>query len=130
MVARMFAAAGFIAAGWTAAAAQDLSGHYTASTTFANGRTFSTSADIKMTSANTCDISWLDGTKGVCMLEGRTLTVGSVIPRRQLSEAFHQGDGEPQVGVYQVAPDGSIEGVLFDNHAGKGFAREKLTPVR
>jgi hypothetical protein len=70
-----------------------------------------------MTSENTCDVYWGDGEKGVCMLDGTTLSVASVV------------HGDPQVGVYQVAPDGSIEGVFFDNFHGKGINREKLTPV-
>ena len=121
MVARIFAAAGFIAAGCAAAAAEDLSGRYEVNGTLANGKTYSNWAVIKMTSENTCDISWSDGSKGVSMLNGTTLSVGSVT-----------GKGEPQVGVYQVAPDGSIEGVFFDNEkaTGKGIGPEKLTPVR
>jgi hypothetical protein len=39
-------------------------------------------------------------------------------------------NGHPQVAVYQVAPDGSIEGVFFDNYNGKGLSRERLTPIR
>jgi hypothetical protein len=119
MVAGIFAAAGFIAAGCTAAAAEDLSGRYAVDGTLANGRTYSMTAGIKMTSENTCDISWSDGTKGVCMLDGTTLSVGSVMV-----------NGHPQVAVYQVAPDGSIEGVFFDNYNGKGLSHEKLTPIR
>ena len=119
MVAKIFAATCFIAAGCTAAAASDLSGLYTVDDTFADGRTSNSNrAAIKMTSENTCDITYSDDTKGVCMLDGTTLSCG-------LTQKY----GSPQVAVYQVAPDGSIEGVFFDNN-GKGFNHEKLTPVR
>ena len=118
MVARVFAVSGFIAAGCTAAAAEDLSGNYLVKGTLANGMRYSVSAEIVMTSETTCDINWSDGSKGVCMLDGKTLSIGSAVR------------GKPQLGVYQVAPDGSIEGVFIDNfHGGKGINREKLTPV-
>jgi hypothetical protein len=119
MVARILAAAGLIAAGCTAAAAEDLSGQYTINGTFPNGTKYTNRAVIKMTSENTCDIFWSDNSKGVCMLDGTTLSCGVVLEY-----------GSPQVAVYQVAPDGSIEGVFFDNINGKGFSHEKLTPVR
>jgi hypothetical protein len=132
MVARIFVAAGFIVAGCTAAAAEDISGRYEANSTLANGTTFSNWAVIKMTSENTCDISWSDGTKGVCMLDGTTLSIGSVflpgVPGGEHPFGSVNVKAEPQVGVYQVAPDGSIEGVFFDN-VNKG-GHEKLTPVR
>jgi hypothetical protein len=37
--------------------------------------------------------------------------------------------GFPQLGVYQVTPDGTIEGVFIDNKHGKGTHREKWTPI-
>lgn len=117
MVSR-FLVVGFLAAGCTAAAAEDLGGRYVVNGTLANGRNYSVWAEIAMTSETTCDISWADGSKGVCMLDGKTLSVGSVV------------HGDPQVGVYQVAPDGSIEGVFIDHFHGKGINREKLTRVR
>jgi hypothetical protein len=131
MVVRILAAAGFIAAGCTAVAA-DISGRYEANATFANGRTYSSWAVIKMTSESTCEISWSDGTKGVCMLNGTTLSIGSVflpgVPGGEHPFGEVNVKAEPQVGVYQVAPDGSIEGVFFENVYKGG--REKLTPVR
>jgi hypothetical protein len=117
MVARILLTILFIAAGCTAAAAKDLSGLYNVGGTFANGKTYSNRAAIKMTSENTCDFNYSDNTKGVCMLDGTTLSCG-----------FALEYGSPQVAVYQVAPDGSLEGVFFDNIHGTGFSHEKLTP--
>ena len=51
------------------------------------------------------------------MLDGTTLSVASVV------------HGDPQVGVYQVAPDGSKKGAVIDTFYGKGINRENLTPV-
>ncbi|QRM54927.1 hypothetical protein [Sinorhizobium sp. BG8] len=133
MVTRIFAAAGFIAAGCAATAAEDLSGRYKVNGTLANGRTYSNWAVIKMSSENTCDITWSDGTKGVCMLNGTTLSYASVILPGLPGGEHPFGEicvkAEPQVGVYQVAPDGSMEGAYFDNTSNKG-GHEKLTPVR
>jgi hypothetical protein len=120
MVAKAFSVAGFIAAGCTAAAADGLGGRYVVNGTLANGMKYSVSAEIVMTSRTTCDIRWGDGSKGVCMLDGTTLSIASVV------------HGDPQVGVYQVDPDGSIEGVFTDNfhpRGSDGIHREKLTPV-
>jgi hypothetical protein len=132
MVARIFAAAGFIAAGCAAAAAEDISGRYEANGTYANGTTYSNWVVIKMTSENTCDISWSDGTNGVCMLDGTTLSIASVIlpgvPGGEHPFGEINVKAEPQVGVYHVAPDGSMEGVFFDNVYKR--VHEKLTPVR
>jgi hypothetical protein len=53
------------------------------------------------------------------MLDGTTLYVASVV------------HGKPQLGIYEIASDGSMEGVFTDNFHGKGgnIHREKLTPV-
>ena len=72
-----------------------------------------------MTSETTCDINFVDGSTGVCMLDGTTLSIGSI-----LHGVY------PQLGIYQVGPDGTIEGVFIDNYHGKGTHREKWTPVR
>lgn len=34
------------------------------------------------------------------------------------------------VGVYKVSPDGTLDGSFIDNYHGKGFGKEKLTPIR
>ena len=55
----------------------------------------------------------------MCILDGNTLSIASVVR------------GEPQVGVYKLAADKSVEGVFIDNfHGGKGLNREALTPVQ
>lgn len=118
MIAKLFLFAAIIAAGSTAASAEGIGGHYSVKGTLADGMKYSISAEIVMKSETTCDIKWSDGTEGVCMLHGTTLSVASIT------------HGKPQVGVYQVAPDGSIEGEFIDNFHRKGISREKLTPVQ
>ena len=94
-----------IAAECCTVAAKDLGGHYAVNGTLAKGRNYSVTADIVMTSETTCNITWYDGSKGVCILDGNTLSIGTAL----------RGEGGPQVGAYQVSPDGSIEGVFIDN---------------
>ena len=66
------------------------------------------------------------------LLDGTTLSVGSVflpgLPGGEHPFGEINVKAEPQVGIYHVAPDGSIEGVFFDNVYKGGH--EKLTPVR
>src|SRR5262245_49840614 len=102
MFVRLFLVAGIIAAVSTAAAAEDLSGHYLVRGTLANGTKYTLTADIVMTSETTCDVKWSDGSDGVGLLDGTTLSIGSII------------HGKPQVGVYKVAADGSMEGIFTD----------------
>lgn len=117
MVARTLSVAALVVAVCSAAAAEDLGGRYLVTGKLANGRSYSVSAEIVMTSETTCEIKWYDGSKGVGMLDGKTLSIGSAV------------NGNPQVGVYHVNPDGSIEGMFTDNFHPKGISREKLTPV-
>ena len=117
MVARVCAIAGFIAAACTAVAAEDLGGRYEVKGALANGKNYVSGAEIVMTSDTTCEIAFSDGPKGVCILDGTTLSVAVVV------------SGVAQVGVYKVAPDGSMEGVFIDNFHGAGLNKEKLTPV-
>jgi hypothetical protein len=118
MVARAIATAGFIATACSAAA-EDVAGRYDIDGTLASGKSYSVTAEIVMTSEATCDVNWTDGTTGVCMLDGTTLSVASILH-----------SGLPQLGIYQVAPDGTFEGVFIDNYHGKGIHREKWTPMR
>ena len=119
MIARMLTIAGFIAACCTAVAAEDIAGRYAVKGTLVNGYTYLVSAEIVMTSETTCDVNWSDHSKGVCLLDGTTLYMASIV------------QGKPQLGIYQIAPDGSMEGVLTDNLQGRSgnIYREKLTPV-
>ena len=100
------------------AAAEDLTGRYSVKGSLANGSQYSVRADIKMTSETTCDIHWSDGSEGICILEGKSLSIGSDV------------QGKPQVGIYHLNPDGSLEGIFTDNFHPKGISREKLTPIK
>jgi hypothetical protein len=118
MAIRIAALAAFIAAGYTAAAAQDIGGRYRTECTLQTGSSCSGTAEIVMTSENTCSIKWDDGTAGLCMLRGTTLSLGYIV------------HGVAGLGVYEVSADGSLEGVFIDNYHGKGFGKEKLVPIR
>jgi hypothetical protein len=112
MVARLFsiAAAGFIAAGCSIAAAGDIAGRYIVVGTLTSGRQYVGAAQIVMTSEITCEIKWREGSNGLCILEGTILSVATVV------------HGELQVGLYHVASDGTIEGVFIDKyHLPKGL---------
>jgi len=36
----------------------------------------------------------------------------------------------PQLGLYKVSADGTIEGVFIDDYHGAGFGKEKMIPAR
>ncbi len=119
MAIRMTMIAAFIAASCIDAAAGDIAGRYRAECTLPNGsQCSSATAEIEMTSENTCRIKWSTGEIGVCMLDGTTFSAGYIV------------HGKAALGVYDVAPDGSIEGVFIDDYHGVGFGKEKLTPLR
>ena len=117
MIIRLAAPIVVISAFHTVALAHDIGGRYKSHGTFANGADFSVTVEIVMNPDNTCRITWSDGVSGVCMLKGtHFLTAGIVM-------------GSPQLGVYEVAADGSIEGVFIDDINGKGISKEKWIPI-
>ena len=112
------APAALIAVACSTAAAQDIGGRYQAEGTLPGGKSYSETAEIKMMPDKTCRISWSGGVPGICMLDGTRFMVGYIV------------HGVAALGVYEVAPDGSIEGVFIDKYHGQGFGKEKLTPIR
>lgn len=121
MAVKAFSVASFFAIACSAASADGLGGRYAVTGTLANGMKYTVSAEIEMTSQSTCNIAWSDGSKGVCLVDGTALSIASVV------------HGNPQVGVYRVAPDGTIEGVFTDNFHPRGtdgIHREKLIRVQ
>jgi hypothetical protein len=99
------------------ALAHDIGGRYRSQGTFANGNNFSVTVEIMMKSDDTCSIKWSDGVAGICMLKGTKLMTAGVVA------------GGPQLGFYEVATDGSIEGLFIDDYNGDGFSKEKMIPI-
>jgi hypothetical protein len=119
MVTRTAMLAAFVAASCIDAAAGDIAGRYRSECTLPNGSQCSpATAEIEMRSERTCHIRWSTGEAGICVLDGTKFFAGYIIY------------GKAALGVYDVAPDGSIEGVFIDDIHGKGFGKEKLTPLR
>ena len=117
MVIRIVAPIAIVLALSSAALAYDIGGRYKSQGTFANGAGFSVMVEIAMKPDNTCRIKWSDGVSGVCMLKGTQLFTARIVM------------GSPQLGVYEVAADGSIEGVFIDDVNGKGISKEKWVPI-
>src|SRR5262245_11434130 len=108
----------FIVAGCIDAAA-GIAGKYRSECTLPTGAPCSLgTAEIEMTSENSCLIKWSTGEVGVCMLKGKTFSAGYIV------------HGKAALGVYDLCPDGSIEGVFIDDFHGRGIGKEKLIPIR
>jgi hypothetical protein len=119
MTIKIAAFAAFLAAGWTIAAAQDIGGRYQVQGTNANGSTYSGTAEITVTSKNTCRITWDTGStsSGICMRNGIAFSAGYVM-----------GDSVGLV-IYEIFSDGSMEG-LWTVADREGVGTEKLIPIR
>lgn len=100
-------------------AADFAGGHYTASGTNLDGSPYSGTADIKIISNTTCEITWVTGSTtsyGQCMGMGDVIAAGYVL-----------GDAVGLV-MYHLNPDGSLEG--YWTVGGKdGRGTEALTPA-
>jgi|GEM_PF-3954768 len=119
MTIRTTAFAALIATSSIDAAAGDIAGRYRAECTLPGGSPCSpATAEIEMTSERTCRIKWSSGEGGVCILDGTKFSAAYII------------HGKSGLGVYDITPDGSIEGVFIDDVHGIGFGKEKLTPIR
>lgn len=85
-----------------------------------DGSSYSGAADIVVTSANTCRITWVTGgtkSTGICMRNGSTF-----------SAAYRLGDKIGLV-IYEMRQDGSMDGVwtIADQ---SGVGTERLLPSR
>lgn len=100
------------------AAAQDLSGQYTVKRTF-DGWSSEGTAEIRMTSNTTCEISWVTAGResvGICMPNGNALAAAYVM--------------EDVVGlvIYRVQDDGTLNGV-WTIAGQRGRGTDVLTPA-
>ena len=110
MIIRIVALAAAISALHTAAVAHDVGGRYKSQGRFADGQNFAVTVEIVMKSDGTCRINWSDGVAGICVLKGTKLLTAGIV------------GGGPQLGVYEVATDGTLEGSFIDHYNGEGFA--------
>ncbi|WP_271892518.1 hypothetical protein [Candidatus Phyllobacterium onerii] len=121
---RIAAFAAFVAAGSSVAAAEGIGGQYRSEGIDPADSHFSVTVEIEILAENTCRIKWSDGSKGICMLKGTTLSTAGIV------------HGTAQLGVYEVSSDGSIEGSFIDDYHGGGIGKggkigkEKMTPIR
>ena len=91
----------FLAATCSFAAAQDIGGNYTVEGTNFDGSPYRGTAQIVVTTENTCRIVWNTGStsEGICMRYGPAF-----------SAAYSSGNVVGLV-IYEVMADGSLEGI-------------------
>lgn len=99
------------------AAAQDIGGTYSVEGANPSGSPYRGTAEIVVTSRNTCRITWSTGStsQGICMRNENAFTA-----------AYALGDKIGLV-IYELKPDGSMEG-LWTIADQNGIGREVLTP--
>jgi hypothetical protein len=117
MLKRLALAALFVGGLSTAATAVDVGGTYDIQGTNPNGTKYGGTAEIVVTSENTCRITWNTGNEssGICMRNGTAFAAGYVL-------------GE-KVGliIYEMHDDGTLDGLwTIADQAGVGT--EVLTP--
>jgi hypothetical protein len=117
MLKKLALAALFAASLSTAANAVDVGGTYDIQGTNPNGTKYSGTAEIVVTSENTCRITWNTGNEssGICMRNGTAFAAGYVL-------------GE-KVGliIYEMHDDGTLDG-LWTIADQEGVGTELLTP--
>ena len=95
----------------------DIGGHYTVAGTNADGSAYNGTADITVTSKNTCRITWDTGSTadGICMRNGIAFAA-----------AYALGKDIGLI-IYEIKPDGVLDGIwtLADK---EGVGTEVLTP--
>ena len=100
-----------------AAAAQDVSGRYAVEGRNFDGSRYRGTAEITVTSNNTCRIRWNTGSvsEGICMRNGSTFAA-----------SYGQG-GVVGLVIYEIRSDGRMEG-LWTMADRDGVGTETLTP--
>jgi len=100
-----------------AATAQDVSGRYTVEGRNFDGSRYRGSAEISVTSKNTCRIRWNTGSvsEGICMRNGSVFA------------ASYGQKGVAGLVIYEIRPDGRMEG-LWTMADQNGVGTETLTP--
>jgi hypothetical protein len=116
MIRALALAAGLTAVSF-AATAQDIGGKYRVEGTNFDGSRYSGTAEIVVTSKNTCRITWNTGTtsRGICMRNGNTFAASYAL------------GGVVGLVIYEIRPDGRLEG-LWTVADRNGVGTEKLTP--
>jgi hypothetical protein len=114
---RAFVVAACLIAVPVAASAQDVGGRYRVSGTNFDGSPYSGTAEIIVTSKNTCRITWDTGStaSGICMRNDTSF-----------SAAYVMGKAIGLV-IYRINADGSLEG-LWTVADQDGVGTEVLTP--
>ena len=117
MIGKTLAVVGVLAGLPIAAAAQDIGGRYQVNGTNFDGSPYRGTAQIVVTSKNTCRIAWDTGSTatGICMRNGSSF-----------SAAYTMGDVIGLV-IYRLNSDGSLEG-LWTIADQDGVGTEVLTP--
>jgi hypothetical protein len=102
------------------AAAQELGGRYHIAGKNFDGSSYGGTAEIVVTSRNTCRISRITGgttARGICMRNGAAF-----------SNAYRRGSAVGPA-IYEIKPDGTLEG-LWTIADRSGVGGEVLTPLR
>jgi hypothetical protein len=109
---KKLAAAAMLAVGLSStAAAVDLGGTYEVRGTNPNGSKYGGTAEIIVTSENTCRITWNTGTEssGICMRNGNVFAAGYAL------------GGKVGLIIYEMRDDGALDGIwTIADQAGVG----------
>ena len=114
------AAAALAACLVTPAAAQNVGGRYQVIGKNFNGSGYSGTAEIVVTSNNTCRITWVTGgvtSRGICMRNGVAFSAAYAL------------SGKIGLVIYEMKGDGSLEG-LWTIADQDGVGGERLVPIR
>jgi hypothetical protein len=104
----------------TPASAQNLGGRYQVIGKNFNGSPYSGTAEITLTSNNTCRIVWVTGSttsRGICMRNANAFSAGYVL------------NGKVGLVIYELKGDGSLDG-LWTIADQTGVGAERLVPMR
>ncbi len=104
----------------TPAAAQNLGGRYQVIGKNFNGSPYSGTAQITLTSNNTCRIVWVTGSTtstGICMRNANAFSAGYVL------------NGKVGLVIYEMKGDGTLDG-LWTIADQSGVGAERLVPMR
>jgi hypothetical protein len=105
-----------------AAQSGNIGGRYNVLGTNIDGTTYKGTAEIVITSGNTCRITWRTGTtsmqQGICMRNASSF-----------SAAYMFSSGKPGLVIYEIQPDGSMKG-LWTIADVTGVGGENLIPTR
>jgi hypothetical protein len=102
------------------ASAQNVGGRYQVIGKNFNGSTYSGTAEITVTSNNTCRIVWVTGgttSRGICMRHTNAFSAGYVL------------NGKVGLVIYEMKSDGSLDG-LWTVADENGVGAERLVPIR